>query len=463
MRSVVCVPPPVSPDHPLLGVAMIASMLLSHKLDVDILDLNAELASSQEFSMRYWRKEGFDSWSKKEFQEIIWPFLAKKLETYLFNNDPVRIFGMHVSSASREIAFRVARAVRENWPETTIIAGGPEFFNIPIAEKGYEYFDAVFIGEAEMSLGRWLKTSNIGLSKYDFFQFPEAPLNLDQLSLPVFESFPLHFYARPDVLPMETARGCVNHCAFCEDSRMWKNYRRKSNLRLELELTAISKLGAQQVTFCDSILNPSVKLFHDFLELIGNTNLCWDGMIQARNVDLKTARLMRESSCSNIFIGIESFSRTFLRVLNKEHSAIHGRKTIENLSAENIKASIGLIVAGPPLQSREDFQHDLCMLREMAPHLSSVAINPLCIPLGTPLAEKGPSLGIKGLNSRLSWKFWHAGRGLDDVRRRLDWCREVADLLIGLGGTLGANYQSFDSYIKEQLYDASLHFQCSEQ
>jgi hypothetical protein len=459
MRAVVCIPPPISPDHPSLGVAMVTSVFLSYKIDVDILDLNAELASSQKFPMRYWQKEGYDSWSKAKFQEIVWSFLEKRLKQYLLKNDPVNIFGLHVSSASKELALRIAQMVRDNWPETTIIAGGPEFFNVPITKKEFDSFDMVFAGEAEMSIEKWLNSFNNGDDSHEFIQLSTKSANLNQLPFPVFQLFPLHSYKRPGVIPMEISRGCVNRCAFCEDSRMWKNYRRKSNLRVELELDAIKKVGAQQISFCDSVLNPSIKLFHDFLELVGKTNLSWDGMIQAKNVDLETAVMMRQSNCENIFIGIESFSRSFLRMLNKEHSAIFGKKALENLLSEEINVSIGLIVSGPPLQRRKEFEYDLDILKEMGPALSSVAINPLCIPNGTPLAQKGPRLGIKGLNSKLGWKFWHSGNGFDDVRLRLEWCLEVAELLTGSGGSLGENYQSFEVYIEEQIHDADLYFQ----
>ena len=125
---------------------------------------------------------------------------------------------------------------------------------------------------------------------------------------------------------------------------------------------------------------------------------------------------------------------------------------------ENINVSIGIIVAGPPLQSRRDFEHDLDTLKRLAPALTSVAINPLCIPAGTALAVNGPSMGIYGLDSPFSWKFWHAGGGIKDIRQRLEWCREVAELLIESGVSLGANYQEFDCYLVDQLNDAEKYF-----
>lgn len=458
MQTILCIPPPVSPDHPLLGVASIFTVLRSRGFEVDVLDLNAALALSPDISARHWRKEGFDAWSRPEFLASVRPVLERLLEEHLSGMESVEIFGLHVSSASRETASQIAKHVRKCRPHSLIIAGGPEFFDEPELIEGTEIYDVVFLGEAEASLARWIDGGGLSRRKSRPIVIAGELMELNDLPIPFYGHFPMSSYSRPGVLPMETSRGCVNRCAFCDDSRMWKRYRRKSNQRIRSELLGLRSANAGQISFCDSVLNPSRKVFHVLLQILEECGLPWDGMLQAREIGYETAKLMRRSNCAGIFIGIESFSKPFLLLLNKEHSAIHGQQALEYLAAEGVKTSMGLIIAGPPLQSRKEFEHDLQILRQMASALFSVAINPLCIPGGTTLAEKGSSLGIKGLGTRLSWKFWHAGRGLEDLRRRLQWCREAAQLLTECGVSLGANYQEFDSYIVEQLRDAEMHF-----
>lgn len=454
VRAVLCVPPPVSPDHPLVGMATVAAVLQSRGIETEVLDLNALLASSGKWPERLWRKEGFDSWSHSDFRRQVRPVLTNLLDSCL--DRPVDLIGLHVASASRDMAKELAVLARERRPEAMIIAGGPEFFSSPDAIDPDLPYDHIFLGEVEVSLGRWLDAS--GLRRGGAKCIPSEGADLARQPLPNYSLFPLAAYARPGVLPMEVSRGCVNHCAFCDDSRMWKGYRRKPDSRLRQELAALAGLGARHVSFCDSLLNPSAGMFHGLLRLLEEYGLPWDGMVQAREILPETARLMRRSRCAGVFVGIESFSRSFLRLLRKEHAAAHGEKALLYLAAESVPASMGLIVAGPPLQTREEFEHDLRVLARVAPSLASVAINPLCIPAGTPLAEAGESLGIKGLGERLSWKFWHAGQGIEDVRLRLAWCREAAELLAAAGVPLGANYDEFDLYLADQLRDAKKHF-----
>lgn len=460
MKAVLCVPPPVSPDHPLLGVASIASVIRDRGVEVEVLDLNVELIAFEELPGTLWRKEGFDSWSLPEFQESVWPIIRNRLNAYFDKAEPADIFGLHVTSASRGIAQRIAQEVRKRWCRTLIIAGGPVFFVSSVENDIARYYDVIFLGEAEGALSNWLT-----LYKNDMLA-PNArsthscqPVRLDDIPLPSFDIFPLHAYSRSGVLPMETSRGCVNQCAFCDDSRMWKTYRRKSTQRLRAELLASASQGTGQVSFCDSILNPSPSVFCEFLDVVGESGLLWDGMAQPRNIDKEIARRMRMSGCVNIFLGIESFSQGFLNLLDKKHSAIQSQCTIELLAAEGIGVSIGLIVAGPPLQTRLEFEHDLHVLRQMASSLSSVAINPLCLPFGTPLVARGKDLGIHGLHSQLSWKFWHAGDGYMDIHQRLIWCREAAYTLLEAGISLGANYSEIDSYLDSQLNEARRYFQ----
>lgn len=459
MKAILCIPPPVSPDHPLLGVASIASVIRERGVEVEVLDLNIALMASDELPGTLWRKEGFDSWSLPEFLEEVWPIIGRRLNTYFSEAEPANIFGLHVTSASRGIAQRIAEEVRKCWPSTTIIAGGPDFF-FPAAEYGYVGpYDFTFRGEAEATLSHWLSDFSNNSLSHNFGAANQClPVCLDDIPLPIFDIFPLDAYNRKGVFPMEVSRGCVNQCCYCDDSRMWKIYRRKSPRRITKELVAVAALGARQITFCDSILNPSPAYFAEFLDLVGESGLPWDGMAQPKKIDREVAQRMRMSGCNHIFLGIESFSDRFLTLLNKGNSARCSQEAIESIAQEGIDVSIGFIVAGAPLQTRREFEHDMSILRKLAPFLHSVAINPLCIPTGTPLADRGLELGIHSLNSQLSWKFWHCGGHYNEIHQRLQWCREAAQTLTEAGVSLGANYNEFDSYVDKQLTEAEQYF-----
>lgn len=449
MKIVLCVPPPNAVDHPLLGVASLAGMLIAAGHEVAILDLNAQLRHRQLLPDRYQRKEGDGVWSDAVFRQAMWPHLAALLNEFLgAATSGIDVFGIHVSSAGRSLAEDIGNAVRTCIPACKVIAGGPDFFVSPEEIAAIAPFDAIFLGEAEVSLARWLDD---GCPNGVF----HAPLiELDNLPLPDYSRFPLHSYSRQGVLPVETARGCVNRCAFCDDARMWKRYRAKTPARLKRDLVHLKAAGATRLTFCDSVLNPTPERFKAFLKVMKEVGLPWDGMLQAQGLDHALARDMARSGCREVFLGIESFSLTFLSRINKQQVSANGAQSLEALASAGISVSMGFIVAGPPLQTRTEFEHDLNTLEKLARHLSSVAINPLCIPTGTPLWLQGESLGIKGLEGEQGWRFWHAGNGIEDIRLRLSWCRETVALLNTHGVSTGANYENFDQYANAQLRDA---------
>lgn len=450
MNIVLCVPPPNAADHPLLGVASLAGMLTAAGHEVSILDLNAQLSYRQHLSATHQRKEGDGAWHDAKFRQSMWPLIAALLDEFLgMETSGIDAFGIHVSSMGRTLAEDIGKAVRARFPACKLIAGGPDFFVSPEEITTRAPFDAIFVGEAEASLAEWL---DAGLPN-GVFQAP--PIKLDDLPLPDFSGFPLHAYSRPGVLPVETARGCVNRCAFCDDARMWKGYRAKTPTRLKRDLVHLQTAGATHLTFCDSVLNPTPERLKAFLMVMTEVGLTWDGMMQARGLDHALAHDMAQSGCRDLFMGIESFSVSFLSRFNKQQVSANGAQIVEALASAGINVSMGLIVAGPPLQTRAEFEHDLHTLEKLAKHLSSVAVNPLCIPTGTPLRHQGEALGIKGLDGEQAWRFWHSGNGIEDIHLRLSWCREVVALLDEHGVSTGANYEDFDLYAEAQLRDAA--------
>lgn len=192
------------------------------------------------------------------------------------------------------------------------------------------------------------------------------------------------------------------------------------------------KRHAKHVSFSDSLLNPSAGRIAELTDVISAQNVSWDGMLQCRGIEPSVAERLRLSGCEHVFLGVESFNASLLLKLRKSSTPEDGERAIRTLHAAGINVSMGLIVAGPPLQSRSEFECDLGKLQELAQCLSSVAVNPLCVPMGTPLWNEGDVIGLR-FPARSPWWFWHGPNGLEDVRTRFDWCAEAVALLRDTG------------------------------
>ena len=121
---------------------------------------------------------------------------------------------------SKDVTPKLARAIRENAPEISIIVGGPEVQYTDLSQ----YNDEIFIlGEGEDSLLRTIQYIERGKKDEDFFsdncnvfcrEYPDRAMAKERLVYknPLFTRF-----SNPDkdFLYYETSRGCVYNCGYC--------------------------------------------------------------------------------------------------------------------------------------------------------------------------------------------------------------------------------------------------------
>lgn len=431
MKILLCILPPVAPDCPPLGAAALAGALHCAGHECSILDANID--RYQQFPDEQWRwtSAGWLSWSKPFWISQMGRSVTESVHGALESDVGIRGLALSVSSAARIISEAVIDEVRTRFPRLPIIVGGPGFFH---SEDIFSFSrrNAVSMcqGEGDLALVQWAQQLETGIL-CDSMVLSARVRSLDLLPVPDFSGFDLKKYERPDVLPAETSRGCVNHCCFCDDTQMWRGYRMKSPHAVGNDLAALKQL-AGHVSFSDSLLNPTAGRIAELAEVISTHRISWDGMLQCKGVDEDIAKRLRSSGCKHVFLGVESFNASFLLRLRKSSTPEDGEQAVRALHGAGIEVSMGLIVAGPPLQSRADFECDLRKLQELAQYLGSVAVNPLCVPQGTPLWNEGKDIGVR-FPAISPWWFWHGPGGLEDVRTRFGWCVEAIELLRDCG------------------------------
>jgi radical SAM superfamily enzyme YgiQ (UPF0313 family) len=246
-------------------------------------------------------------------------------------------------------------------------------------------------------------------------------VDMNNLPIPSFSLFPKE-YRQEGVLPIETSRGCVNGCTFCLDRQMWGQLKVKSPQFLARDLASARSYGATYVNCMDSVVNSTEERLLDILPIFKTSGLLWGGMFQARGINNDIAARLRDSGCTNAFLGVESFSSKLLRYLNKSHTPEDAKLAIQSLGNVGVNVSIGLIIAGEPFQSEYDFFSDVDTIVSLAPFLKLVAINPLCIGQNTPLYRISSDLGVQGLNTQNGWKLWYYKNSIEELSLRYKWC-----------------------------------------
>ncbi|MHA1983471.1 MAG: radical SAM protein [Candidatus Hodarchaeales archaeon] len=143
------------------------------------------------------------------------------------SNNTVKVYGFTAYVWNMEKTLEVAKKLKDEFPERTIILGGPEASGMGVdLLKNYEFIDYGFFGEAEESFSSFLLGEKLSLVPGLIYRKnglvvmnPENLIrDLDKLPLP-YENEDYRSYLDNSPIPVraaiETSRGCPFDCSYC--------------------------------------------------------------------------------------------------------------------------------------------------------------------------------------------------------------------------------------------------------
>lgn len=278
---------------------------------------------------------------------------------------------------------RVVALTRTLSPEAVIVLGGPLVTNQPqVAMTAVPEADFGVIGEGEhttVELLAALETGN-GFDKVKGIiyqakgtqalrQTAPRPIekNLDLLPWVDYEGLGLDVYAslhnpgecapalvvdfETRVMPLITSRGCPYSCTFCCHEFEGRSYRARSlddvfsEIKHNVERYAINALFIYDDLFC---LQP--ERLKEFCARIAPLGLRWECSLHAGQVDAEILKLMKDSGCCCISVGVESMSPTILKSMNKQTTV----EQLERVLSQIYDARIGVwanMIFGDPAET----------------------------------------------------------------------------------------------------------------
>lgn len=130
----------------------------------------------------------------------------------------------------------------------------------------------------------------------------------DQLELPFLQR----------TVQLRTASGCPFACAFCSYPETAGGHFAGDVRGIEVELDRIRRLpGIEQVIFIDDTFNVPIRRFQEILRLVERYGLRWYSFLRCQYIDEEQARLMRDSGCAGVYLGLESANDAVLANMNK--------------------------------------------------------------------------------------------------------------------------------------------------
>lgn len=250
--------------------------------------------------------------------------------------------GISTTTPFSRIAYVVASTIKEIFPGTPIVLGGPHtvavgkdvFGDCPSANYAVYGEGEVTILELLEAIGgkRSLESVNgLGFRKgSDIVLTAEREFvqDLDSIPFPAYHHFRLEKY-RPLVaqyrrLPWASiisSRGCPYRCIYCNE-RVWgRTYRFRSAANVLEEILLLKNTyGVREISFADDTFTINRKRTVELCEMLiaaGNP-VIWKCSTRVDKVDFELLKIMKEAGCYSIGVGVESGSQKILDIIKKD-------------------------------------------------------------------------------------------------------------------------------------------------
>ncbi|MFH1711033.1 MAG: radical SAM protein [Nanoarchaeota archaeon] len=298
-----------SPSLPPMGISYLAAVLRKERHDVKILDMNA---------------------LNMQPLEII-GYLK------IFSADVV---GFSVTCPAIYRVFKMAEKIKEIYPDTTIILGGPHPSSLPEESIEKKFVDFVIMGEGEQTIlelikeiegkKRFASVEGIAFQKNGKVLYTakrERICDLDSLPFPAIDLLPLERYKSNETkyskfMTILTSRGCPGKCNYCNKQVFGDCclMRSAENIIKEIEFL-IKKYGYREFHIVDDLFTNDRKRIVKFCNMVIDRKLnikwkCGNG-VRVGSVDLELLKLMKKAGCYSLGFGIESGSQQILNNMKK--------------------------------------------------------------------------------------------------------------------------------------------------
>lgn len=314
-------------------------------------------------------------------------------------------------------ANRVAQLAKGVNSDIIVMAGGPHCSSFPESTLKETIFDLVAVGEGDFTICEIVEGKTYaeidGIAYKDNGEIklnPRKPFvkDLDVLAPPDYGVFELDKYkispaiARGNpVAWVETSRGCVYDCVFCNKNCFGKTFRVKSPERVVEDFQRVIDYGFKEIYLADDGFTTHMTRAKKVCDLLIEKNIkidwCTLNGIRADRVDLELLQKMKQAGCYRIYLGVESGNQGVLDTIKKGTTVQH----LENAVTWGKQAGlevVGYFMLGLPGDTEETMQQTIDFAKKLNLDLVKASIT---IPL--PATEMFNDLDKENLIKTYDW------------------------------------------------------------
>jgi len=311
---------------------------------------------------------------------------------------------------------RVAKIVKNFNKNTLLISGGPHVTCFP--EDCLDYIDIAVVGEGDFTLPDALNNLN-DLEKVNGIVFKvknkiiktkprKYTEDLNTLPIPDWSIFDLKMYKCNKILAkknpvgwIETSRGCVYGCIYCNKNIFGRTFRTKSPERVVDEIESMLNMGFKEIHIADDGFTTDMERSEKICDMIIERGLkfYWATVtgIRADKVNETLLEKMKKAGCYRVYFGFESGNQKILDRIRKGVTL----KQYEDAVKLSKKAGLevyGFFMIGLPDETEETMKDTIEFAKKLDLDAAKMSI---MIPLpGTPIYSE---LNEKGLIKTKKW------------------------------------------------------------
>jgi len=334
-----------------LGICYLAAVLKKNNIPVSIIDAEAENLGSSD--------------------------ILKRLEKFKCD-----FVGITSSTVAFPKSLELAKKIKYSNKDISTAIGGPHVSALPQETLKHDCFDVGIIGEGEYTFlelvqalsnkknyeninglvikknGKIIKTKSRGpIENLDELPYPARELLSDKN---LYNPPPMNYLKKP-VLSIMTSRGCPNKCTFCDHGVFGNKFRGHSAKRIIDEIKMLIKdFNAKEISIVDDNFTVDKERVFEFCRLLkkNKINIPWNARVSENTVTKKMLKVMQETGCWYIEIGIETGSPRVLKDIKKGTTLekIAGIVKYANKIGIEVK---GFFIIGNPTETKESIEQTI--------------------------------------------------------------------------------------------------------
>lgn len=349
-------------QSPTLALATISAPLLKEGYKVEIVDL--------------------------DFQDVTILDLKDKVR----KNKP-EFVGITATTPVFPNLLELLKIVKEIDDNIKVVVGGVHTSTFPEEIILSQDIDIVVVGEADFAFLDIVKSDNLQNVKGIYFRQDgktvktpprERIKNLDNLPFPAWQLYDISKYRSTRLIEkrspgafLETSRGCLFSCIYCNKNLFGSYFSVKSPQRVIEEIKYLQKTGFKEFHIVDDGFSNDIDRSKEICRRIikNNIKIPWTLLngIRVDKIDEELAYLLKKSSCYQVAFGVESGNQSILDKCGKGVKLEAARRAIK-LSRKAGLEILCFFMLGLPGETIETMEDTINFARSLDIDLAKFAI-----------------------------------------------------------------------------------------